>query len=172
VRGGGAVALDGTDGYVRLADDVLAGASAWSFAAWVRLDGEPVAWSRIVDIGSGATANLFLTPLSDEGTMRFAITGAGAGAEWHIETDPLRAGTWTHVAVTHGAGTAVLYVDGAEAGRNENATVAPVDFANHLRACYLGRSQYNDPYLKGALDEVRVYGKALAAAEVADLASR
>jgi hypothetical protein len=80
---------------------------------------------------------------------------------------------WTHLAVTQGGSAAALYVDGAEAGRTGNVPVAPADFANHLRACYLGRSQYSgDPYLLGALDEVRIYGRALTADEVTELARR
>ncbi|MFF4804984.1 LamG-like jellyroll fold domain-containing protein [Streptomyces sp. NPDC001351] len=32
---------------------------------------------------------------------------------------------------------------------------------------YVGRSQYADPYLKGAVDDFRVYGRTLSATEVA-----
>ncbi|WP_306319547.1 MULTISPECIES: beta-L-arabinofuranosidase domain-containing protein [unclassified Streptomyces] len=168
---GGAVALDGGDGgYVKLADDVLAGATAYSVATWVRLDGAPQAWTRVFDIGTGPTANLFLTPRSDAGTLRFAVTAGGAGAEERIDVPQLPTGTWVHVAVTYGNGTAVLYVDGAEKGRNEHVTARPDMFGNHIRAGYLGKSQYADPYLKGALDDFRVYGKTLTAAEVAALA--
>ncbi|MCI3242363.1 beta-L-arabinofuranosidase domain-containing protein [Streptomyces spinosisporus] len=169
-RIGGAVVLDGTDGHVALAEDLLAGASAYALAAWVRLDGEPGAWSRIFDLGTGVTANLFLTPLSGDGTLRYAITAGGAGGEQRIEADPLPTDRWVHVAVTYGDGIAVLYVDGAEAGRNANVTVEPRHFGNHIRAGYIGRSQYADPYLKGAVDDFRVYGRALSAAEVAALA--
>lgn len=169
-RIGGAVVLDGTDGHVALAEDLLAGASAYALAAWVRLDGEPGAWSRIFDLGTSVTANLFLTPLSGDGTLRYAITAGGAGGEQRIEADPLPTDRWVHVAVTYGDGIAVLYVDGAEAGRNANVTVEPRHFGNHIRAGYIGRSQYADPYLKGAVDDFRVYGRALSAAEVAALA--
>jgi len=169
-RPGGAVALDGVDGHVALAEDLLAGASAYSLAAWVRLDGRPGAWSRIFDIGTGVTANMFLTPLSGDGTLRYAITAGGAGAEQRIDADPLPTDRWVHVAVTYGDGTAVLYVDGAEVGRNAAVTVEPRRFGNHIRAGYIGRSQYADPYLKGTVDDFRVHGRALSAAEVATLA--
>ncbi|XUL93232.1 beta-L-arabinofuranosidase domain-containing protein [Streptomyces galilaeus] len=169
-RLGGAVTLDGVDGHVALAEDLLAGASAYSLATWVRLDGRPGAWSRIFDLGTGVTANMFLTPLSGDGTLRYAITAGGAGAEQRIDAEPLPTDRWVHVAVAYGEGTAVLYVDGAEAGRNAAVTVEPRRFGNHVRAGYVGRSQYADPYLKGAVDDFRVYGRALSAAEVATLA--
>jgi len=169
-RIGGAVALDGVNGHVALAEDLLAGASAYSLATWVRLDGRPGTWSRIFDLGTGVTANLFLTPLSGDGTLRYAITAGGAGAEQRIDAEPLPTDRWVHVAVAYGDGTAVLYVDGAETGRNTAVTVEPRRFGNHVRAGYVGRSQYADPYLKGAVDDFRVYGRALSAAEVATLA--
>jgi hypothetical protein len=49
------------------------------------------------------------------------------------------------VAVTYGGGTAVLYVDGAEAGRNAKVTVEPRYFGNRIRAGYVGRSENADP---------------------------
>ncbi|AGP52424.1 glycoside hydrolase family 127 protein [Streptomyces rapamycinicus] len=169
-RTGGAVALNGTDGHVVLADDLLAGARAYTLATWVRLDGTPAAWTRIFDIGTGVTANMFLTPMADSGKLRFAITAGGGGAEQRIEAAPLPTGRWVHVAVAYGSGTAVLYVGGREVGRNTAVTVEPVHFGNHVRAGYLGKSQYPDPYLKAAFDDVRVYGRTLSGNEVATLA--
>lgn len=167
---GGAVALDGAGGHVALADDLLAGASAYSVATWVKLDGQPDYWTRLFDFGTGVTANMFLTPRSDSGTLRFAITAGGGGAEQRVNADPLPVDRWVHVALTYGAGTAVLYVDGTEAGRNTAVTVEPRHFGNHIRAAYIGRSQYADPYLKAAVDDFRVYGRALGQAEVSALA--
>ncbi|WDF36364.1 glycoside hydrolase family 127 protein [Streptomyces sp. T12] len=167
---GGAVALSGDGGHVALAEDLLAGASAYSVATWIRLDGQPASWTRVFDFGTGVTANMFLTPRSDSGSLRFAITAGGGGAEQRISADPLPADRWVHVAVTYGGGTAVLYVDGVEAGRNAAVTVEPRHFGNHIRAAYIGRSQYADPYLKAAVDDFRVYGKALSQAEVSALA--
>ncbi|WP_329371509.1 LamG-like jellyroll fold domain-containing protein [Streptomyces sp. NBC_01483] len=167
---GGAVALDGTDGHVHLSDGLLAGAAAYTLATWVRLDGRPGVWSRVFDLGTGVTANMFLTPRSGDGTLRYAITAGGAGAEQRIDAAPLPTDRWVHVAVAYGGGTAVLYVDGQESGRNTQVTVEPRYFGNHIRAGYLGRSQYADPYLRGTVDDFRVYGKTLTAEEVAALA--
>ncbi len=74
------------------------------------------------------------------------------------------------MAVAYGSGTAILYAGGREVGRNTAITVEPVHFGNHIRAGYLGKSQYPDPCLKAAFDDVRVYGRTLSANEVATLA--
>ncbi|MFJ4525519.1 LamG domain-containing protein [Streptomyces sp. NPDC088810] len=102
--------------------------------------------------------------------MWYAITAGGGGAEQRIDAGPLPADRWVHVAVAYGSGTAVLYVDGRETGRNTGVTVELRNFGNHIRAAYIGRSQYPDPYLKGAVDDFRVHGRTLTPAEVTALA--
>jgi hypothetical protein len=168
-RVGGAVALDGANGsYVKLADGVVNGATTYSVATWVRLD-ELATWSRIFDFGTGTSANMFLTPRSGDGTLRYAITAGGAEGEQQINVPVLPTGAWKHVAVTYADGVGVLYVDGAEAGRNASMQVVPLWFADEIDQNYIGKSQYADPYLKGAVDDFRIYGRALSAAEVAAL---
>jgi DUF1680 family protein len=170
-RGGGAVAFDGKDGYVRLADDLLAGASAYSVVTWVKLDGKPEPGARLFDFGTGQTAYMYLTPRTDDGKLRYAITTLGGPGEQQIDSDPLPTGRWVHVAVTYRDRTAVLYVDGKEVGRETNLYSEPRYFSNHIRAAYIGKSQYGtDPYLKGEIDDFRVYGKTLTSTEVAALA--
>ncbi|GGU51870.1 hypothetical protein GCM10010289_85280 [Streptomyces violascens] len=52
-------------------------------------------------------AHMSLPPRRDTDTLRYAITAAGA--EQRIDEAPLPKDRWVHVAVTYGAGTAVLY---------------------------------------------------------------
>ena len=62
----------------------------------------------------------------------------------------------------------VLYVNGAEVARNSALTLRPGSTTQN----WIGRSQYaGDPYLDGAVDSFRVHGRALTAAEVANLHS-
>jgi DUF1680 family protein len=169
-RAGNAVALNGTDGYVALPAGILAGATAFSIATWVRIS-TLTTWSRVFDFGTGSGANLFLTPRSGSGTARFAVTTGGAGAEQRIDAPAaLPSGQWTHLAVTLGGAAGVLYVNGVEVARNPALTVRPGDLGS-TNQNWIGRSQYaGDPYLSGALDDFRVYSRALSAAEVAQFA--
>ena len=57
-------------------------------------------------------------------------------------------------------------LDGALAGTYANFTYKPSDIRSTVND-WLGRSQYNDPYFKGSIDEFRVYDFALPAEEVA-----
>lgn len=167
-RTGQAVDLTGSGAHVALPAGLLAGAMAFSVATWVRLD-TVTTWTRIFDFGSGTGAYAFLTPRSSAGTARFAITTGGAGAEQQINAPAaLPQGVWTHVAVTQNGDLGVLYVNGAEVARNAALTLRPGNTTQN----WIGRSQYeNDPFLDGAVDSFRIYGRALTAAEVANLHS-
>lgn len=168
-RTGTAVDLSGSSAHVVLPSGVLAGATAFSVATWVRLDAIST-WSRVFDFGSGTESGLFLTPRGSAGGARFAITTGGAGAEQRIDARaPLPTGVWTHVAVTQTGNLGVLYVNGAEVARNPAMTVRPAALGSTAQN-WIGRSQYaGDPYLDGAVDSFRVYSRALSEGEVADL---
>ena len=170
-RSGGAVNLSGSGAYVSLPAGILAGATAFSVATWVRLD-TIVNWARLFDFGSGTGVNMFLTPRSSAGTTRFAITSSGAGGEQRINAPAaLPAGAWTHVAVTQSGNLGILYVNGAEVARNSALTVRPANLGA-TNQNWIGRSQYSgDPYLDGAVDGFRIYSRALSAAEISALFS-
>lgn len=169
-RTGSAVNLNGSNGYVALPAGILAGATNFSVALWVRVD-TLTNWARVFDFGSGTGVNMFLTARSGSGTARFAITATGAGGEQRIDAPTaLPAGAWTHVAVTRNGNLGVLYVNGAEVARSTALTLSPANLGSTTQN-WVGRSQYADPYLDGAVDSLRLYSRALTAAEVADLAS-
>nr|MDT0660649.1 glycoside hydrolase family 127 protein [Micromonospora sp. DSM 115978] len=168
-RTGGAADLPGTGGHVVLPAGILAGATAFTVALWVRLDTIST-WSRLVDLGSGTGTYLFLTPRSSAGTARYAVTTGGASAEQRIDAPAaLPVGAWTHVAVTQAGNLGVLYVNGAEVARNAALTLRPASLGS-TTGNWVGRSQYaGDPYLDAAVDSLRIYSRALTAAELADL---
>jgi len=83
-------------------------------------------------------------------------------------TAALPIGGWHHVAVTLNGSTGTLYVDGVQVGQNTAMTLKPSSLGS-TTLNRIGRSQYNDPYLMGRIDEFRIYGRALSAAEVASL---
>ena len=112
---------------------------------------------------------MFLTPSSSAGTVRFAITTGGSGGEQRISgPSALPTGVWTHVAVTLSGTTGLLYVNGAEIARNGAIGLRPSALGASTQN-YLGRSQYADPYLNGALDSFRLYSRALTPSEINNL---
>jgi hypothetical protein len=166
---GGAIRLNGASQYVSLPPGVITNLSDFSLTAWVNIS-VPADWARIIDFGSGPSTYLFLAPRSGSGVYRFAITTNGYGAEQQISgPKALPIGGWHHVAVTLSGDKGVLYLDGAPVGTNSAMTLKPAAL-NLTTQNWIGRSQFSgDPYLNGAVDDLRIYAGALAPGEMATL---
>jgi hypothetical protein len=167
----GAVQFDGTNDYVNLPiGSLISTLTNSTFAVWTNYSQQGGAWQRILDFGTGETVNMFLTPAiggSNTGVMRFAITIGGSGAESQL-TAPSRLATgWHHVAVVINAATMnmQLYLDGVVV-----VTAATQRLPSHLGSTtqnWLGRSEYGaDAYYSGALDDFRIYDRALTQSEI------
>ena len=159
-------ALNLTGGYASLPTGIVSTLNDFTIAAWVKIDTLST-WSRIFDFGTGTTVNMFLTPRSGSGTVRFAITTSGGGGEQQINgASALATGSWQHVAVTLSGNTGTLYVNGVAVGTNTNMTLRPSSLGSTTQN-YLGDSQYTaDPALLGSIDDFRIIGRALSAAEI------
>jgi uncharacterized protein len=170
-RSGGAVNLNGSNGYVSLPAGIVNGVTDATIATWVRLETIST-WSRVFDLGSGTGSYRFLTPRSSTGTARFAITTSGAGgSSGSTRRRPCPPGRGRTSRSPRPANLAILYVNGAEVARNASVTLRPGGLGASSQN-WLGGSQYSgDPYLDGQLDDVRIYARALSATEVAALAA-
>lgn len=168
-RSGNAVSMNGSSQYVGMPSGIVNTLNDFTIAAWVRLN-TVTTWTRIFDIGSSTTVNMFLTPTAGS-AVRFAITTNGSGSEQRINgTTALSGGSWQHVAVTLSGNTGTLYVNGVQVGINTSMTLRPSSLGNTSRN-YIGRSQYSDPYLNGLVDDFRIYDRALSVTEIQALVS-
>ncbi len=172
---GGALQLDGEDDYVELPiGSLIDSLESATFAVWINFDNSAGPWQRIFDFGSGESANMFLTPRTEyeNEEMRFAITAGGGYSDEDITAAPttLPAG-WHHVAVTIDASnnTHTLYLDGKVVAKNIGTRYTPSSLGVTTNN-WLGRSQYSaDPYLRGSLDDFRIYNYALSDKEISEL---
>jgi hypothetical protein len=139
----------------------------FTIACWVKLTSNAM-WSRIFDFGSGTATNMFLTPQSSSGKIRYAIRYNGSAEQQINGTAAIPVGSWQHVAVTWTGNDGTLYVNGVQVGRNTSMTINP-SMMGSTTANWIGRSQYNDPYLAGLVDEFRIYNRALSASEITQL---
>lgn len=161
---GGALQFDGVNDWVTIADEAsLDLDSAFTLEAWVRPTASG-AWRTVVlKEGSGFSsyelyANnpdvsapaSFFTPVS--GTPR-SVMGTGA----------LPTNTWTHLAATYDGVNMRLYVNGAQV--RSVARSGAIRTSNG--ALRIGGNQtWGGEYFAGAIDEVRVYNRALSLAEI------
>jgi hypothetical protein len=168
---GSALSFCNTASYVQLPTGAVSGLTGdYTVSAWVD-PASNATWQRLFDIGTGASASMFLT-LNDGNEIRYAITTSGGGGEQRINgTGLLPLNQWSLVTVTDSGTTGTLYVNGTAVGTNTNMTIKPSSLGAST-ANYIGKSQYGaDPALNATVDDFNIYNRALSASEVAALAA-
>ncbi|MFO8000432.1 MAG: LamG-like jellyroll fold domain-containing protein [Marinilabilia sp.] len=89
--------------------------------------------------------------LEYDGNEITAIIGSGG---WAVIKDPIAPDQWYHVAMTYQTGTLRLYVNGELKGSSS------VGLQTNQKDLYIGGSQNYGNYLRGAVDEVRIWNVA------------
>jgi hypothetical protein len=165
-----AVSLSGSTQYVTLPAGVVNGLATCTISTWVNLN-TVSNWARLFDFGSGTTNYMFLSPKNGANSkVRFAIRTPAVAEQIIDGAAALPTGGWHHVAVVLSGATGTLYVDGVQVGQNTGMTLTPSSLGATGNN-YLGKSQFNDPYLSGAVDDFQIFAQALTAQQVAALAS-
>src|ERR1041385_979483 len=165
----GQIHFGGTAGYIQLPNNLFTNYGGATYEPGVN-DAGSGPWARIFDFGNDQTHYSFLTPQAG-GTLgtRFATTTNGGGGEQLLNMSgriPLN--TPTHVVVTTSGASrqGKLYVNGVLIATNGALTVTPEDIGPTANL-YLGKSQYNDPYFTGSIDEFRTYNGVLDSLQIA-----
>jgi hypothetical protein len=173
---GKAAQFNGTTAWVDLGasfgTNLIKPMSSCTAMAWVNYTGTGNAWQRIFDFGSSSTVYMFLSTRNNvNNAPRFAIMGSSK-AEVNATGSRVLSTSWHHLAgvVDASTMTIALYVDGNLAQGGVATTVLPKDLGATTQN-WLGRSQFTaDPYLNGAVDDLRIYNRALSAGEVGYMA--
>ncbi len=165
--GTGSLNLDGSS-FVQLPYEV-ADNREMTIAMWVNWRGTTHgSWQRIFDFGNGTDQYMFLTPCTDNSTMRLCMKDGGE--EQYLDA-PKLAGTWKHIAVSIGKQYVRIYVDGKEVAETADITIRPSDIRPTLN--YIGKSQYtSDPMFKGNIDDLRIYNHELTEEAIASIAQQ
>jgi hypothetical protein len=173
--GDGKLNLLGANGFVDLPNGIISSLSNVTLEAWLTWNGGNQ-WQRIFDFGSNSGGEngqgtgltyLLLTPRSGGNVIHFGITTNSAGSEATADSPQiLPAGQRVHVAVSYDylAGTSGVFLNGQRIGTG--AALVPLNQINDVNV-WLGKSQWNDPYFNGQLDEFRIYSGALSDQQLA-----
>ena len=167
------LAFDGSSNYVDLGNpSALQLTSSATFSAWVNAASVPRDDGVIIAKSQGALGwQLKTSP--DSGQHRFAIGVTGPGNTWvQRNSATVRAlNTWYHVAGVYNAAAQTLdiYVngvldDGVMTGIGP--LTVPASQVNNAGANVTIGRRADGYYFSGVIDEVRVYGRALAPTEI------
>jgi len=157
-----ALQLDGTNDSVLVNNSArLNPTAAITLAAWIK----PDQWGgnrRILQKGN--TDNQYRLT-AEKGVLKFNIAGLSAAT---LSTALPETGQWSHVAATYDGAKMSIYINGVLAAQ-QNSTGAIRTTTNPLQLGAKNGSTTAGDYFDGTLDDVRVYDRSLAAAEVAAL---
>lgn len=159
---GSALSFDG--GFVGFGSPAkLSSTGALTVMAWVREEKVDSGLTQYI-VGKTSAAGARGWRLGTEPPAFTMSTSGEGGLETTGGTIP--EGTWVHVATVFQPGVAVeLYVDGVRVVRNTNSkSLALIASTDELRIG--ARSDGTFPFI-GAIDEVRIYDRALTEAEIA-----
>ncbi len=163
---GSAFVFDGTDDYA-IATAPQTGVSDWSIAAWFKANTLPQ-YAMIVHNGNDSGGYGF--GFTDGGGFSggSTLTGLFGTVAWLDSGQTLVAGQWYHFVMTRTGGVTRMYLDGTLLGstfaQTPNAIGSYISMGSQL-------SSGDTPtrYFNGSVDEVRIYNRAITAAEVLKL---
>ncbi|MGB3438714.1 MAG: LamG domain-containing protein [Actinophytocola sp.] len=164
-RLGQGVVLNGVDQYLTAAQPLADTSGSYSVSAWVKPDRADTR-SYTVATQNGATVPFQLRYAGDLNRWALTVTEPGGLNPRHaVSTLPPLPGHWTHLlgVVDVAAGKARLYVNGHLEGEASYTTAwVSTGYLTFGRAIKNG---VGAEFFPGALDEVRLYGRALTAGD-------
>lgn len=158
---GNALALNGSDEYITLEEDILSG-EGFTVCAWVKAASWAV-WGRVFDFGNTQTDVFVAVDGRTPGTL--GMREEGTGTQVNCPLPPV--GSWVHVAATFGQGKMALYVNG-KLSQELDCPVTVSQLANQDNlGLYVGRSNWAaDPMFNGALDDLLIASRKFSASEI------
>ena len=170
-KSGPAVNMDGANDYISLPPIDVTG-SAITLSAWVKNASFPTGVEqRFISKANDSTAagTYWMLGQTNNGQNRLMVRlRTGESTTTVIASSgTLPLNTWYHAAASYDGTTIRLFLNGTQIGSvAKSGTVS----RNDNVAVHIGRSNEGSNYLRGAIDDVRVYSSALSAAGIAALA--
>jgi hypothetical protein len=117
-------------------------------------------WRVVMNKGDTVNYNLTIRP---DNQAQFSFHNTKGQFESFTTQHPLEPDTWNHVAVTFDGNKVTMYVNGLPDATGSSLGLPNADSSQSLE---LGRG--GGLWMRGKLDEVKIYGRALSATEIND----
>ena len=158
-----AYSFDGTDDYIEVPFQSTYSTDAFSFSLWVKPTATSSQHSSPLTFRASTRGHiLYKTPQNNWGAW------VGTGGSWAENVlGQIEVGNWQFIASTYASGSYKGYLDG-----DLVATISPSFSKNTSSPLRIGAGKTEgspDFFFAGVVDEVRLYNRALSAAEVQQL---
>jgi hypothetical protein len=156
---GGAVRLDGADGWIVLPEGVNQFSGGLTAIFWAKPESNAL-YGRFFEFGNGEQKdNIIFSRLADTNDMSFEIYPGDQWVNRIIVPNAIENGVWQSFAVAvEPNGHAVIYKDGKRIF--EGTTGSPGNVQR--KQLYIGKSQWPDDQMyKGLIDDFRIYNYVL-----------
>ena len=175
-----AMSFDGTDDYINI-DTIVADVASdtqGTWALWMKPDDGYVGGQILAFGDTNAFEELYIS-LASSGTIR-GTSVDNASTQWVVITDNevFASGTsvWNHVAMVQDGTSPVLYINGVEVAQTITDATDTTDWMETLTGldnarigCRNRNNNGNVNHFDGSISDVRIYNRALSAAEIADI---
>ena len=160
---GYALSLDGVDDYIQIPDAPELEPQALTLSAWLRADAT-TGTAGIIDKRSSDNHRGYVLLLRSWLAAELIIGDGNLQSSGRVDCPP---GEWVHLAATYDGAVLQTYLNGRAAAHHAHATTIRYGGSGDL---WMGRDIPTPTYyLSGAIDEVRVFSRALDEAEIRQL---
>ena len=166
-RHAGGVSFDGTNDFIQL-PNINASGAGLTISTWVRTSSFPFSVDqRFVSKATGAAEQAHDWMLSLTGNrLRFRLKTNGVTTTLIAASGDLPLNTWYHATATYDGTSMRLYLNGVQVGVVAKTGAVAMNGNVPLN---LGRNPDGSNYMHGALDDVRIYNRALTPTEIGAL---
>ena len=163
-RYAGGVSFDGVNDYISL-PAINASGSGLTVAMWVRTSSFQPSDQQFLSKATGTSEQQhdWMLGLSSGRRLRFRLRSNAVTSTLTANSGDLPQNTWYHATATYDGTRMRLYVNGVEVGSTSKSGAVAM---NPNVPVNLGRNSGGGRYMKGVLDDVRIYNRALTPAEI------
>jgi len=158
--GQGAV-FNGSSSYIDLGSQMTN--AYYSFSFWADWNGVNQ-WERILDFGE-SNGSSWQTLIARSGNTN-QLCYRNGNNDIFSNNNCIINGELHHYAVVQNGGTIKFYRDGNLFSTTSTSETPQQHSRSH---CYIGKSNWNEPFYKGRIDQMRIFNRALTQAEVTTL---